>query len=532
MSIRWKLNLAFLAMMGLFVGAACVAVYFVNRSAADFRAYSRVRDVAQFVAAIGTDLYAHVAAATGTVSLPEQPAWAEWPDYVLSDIDVQIRLAETGRERELWERLRGHLVVAGALLSRGRLDDPQLADVLDATQRTLRSLRLYYEVPETDLVARLALMSLRAQVAMWGACGLAIVLFAAYLAMNWRWFVRPIDVLKSAAEAIGRGDLHHRIPLQGSDELADLARHLEAMGSSLARHQAALIEARELSAIGELCAHVAHGLRNPLATIRSSAQLVEQRLPDNDTLRAMVRDLIAQADRIDQRITTLFEFSRPFDLKIVPTAPADLAAAVQHEAAPALREHQTRLAVRDETPPGTRWPMDPAFMSEALAEVVANAAHHSPEGSQIVLRFRAGGDANGRRPSLRIEVIDCGVGMSPATAAKAFDLFFTRRPGGTGMGLAMVRRVVQRHGGTIAIDSKPGHGTTVTICLPPAPAWKPAAPPGEVASAGEEHATAAHSPAPAPADTQDPPPPAPATARAGSGRPAPSEPTAATPEGP
>ncbi len=459
MTIRWKLNLSVAALILMFLVAGAFAMRAVSLNAEYSRQYVRTRDPSQFAADLATELHRRLAALAGMVQLPDEPERTPWPKFALDDLDVQVRLARDDEERALWQQVADAIAVIG----QARADSPPDQAILASAERSLQALRRRYDLAQYDAAVTMANTGLTAQKAIWVSCAVTVLLFLIYLIMVRRWLVTPIEAIKSAADAIGRGQLGHRVPLSGTDELAQLARHIDAMATNLERHQAALLEARELTAVGELCANVAHGLRNPLAALRAGAQLAERRADGSDPLRKIVHDLVLQTDRMDTRISRLFTFSRPCELRREPTRFADLAAAVQAEVMSLLQTQSNRLTIDDQTGEAA-WAVDRSQLVDALCELVANAHHHSPSGSEITLRAQpVAGDG---APHLRIDVIDHGTGMQPATSAKAFELFFTSRSEGTGMGLALVRRIVTKHGGQIDIESALGSGTTVTLRLP------------------------------------------------------------------
>jgi signal transduction histidine kinase len=433
------------------------------RHAEQTRAFVRSRELSQFTADVRTHVYQRLAASAGAVRLPESLSEETWPGFVLDDIDVQIRLSHSDRERLLWTQVREGIAQLARQDSHNGGRDA-VEESVQRLERNLRELRNYYDVSQVEAMASSARLGLVGQVATGIACGLAVLLFLIHLIMVRHWLVTPVEVLKSSADNIGRGNLQHRVPLTGNHELAQLARRLDAMAESLATHQAALMEARELSAIGELSAHVAHGLRNPLAAIRASAQLAERRAAGSAETQSMLRDLAAQADRMDHRITRLFQFSKPRELRMGPATFGELALAARAQALPLLDSRGVGLSIEDHTGECV-WNLDQEQMSEAIGELVTNAAFHSPTGARVVIRGELLPAVNGEGRRLRIQVIDHGAGMAEATSAKAFDLFFSSRPEGTGMGLALVRRIVERHDGSISLASTPAVGTTVTVIL-------------------------------------------------------------------
>ncbi len=465
MAIRWKLNLTFFAFLAVFLGASYVAVSAVNTAAENGRLYSRLRSFGQLTSDIRTDMYFTLAGLDE--AMPAEPASQRvaWPEYTLDDIEVQVRLAEDDTEREAWITVRAAISRLAAAMVVSPASQSEVNAALREAERALRKLRSMYELMEHESIVATAEAGLRAQVAVGVACALIVVLFVAYLVLVRDWLVTPINVLRASTDAIGAGDLEHRVPLSGSDELAGLARRIDAMASSLSQQQSELVEAKELSAIGELCANVAHGLRNPLASIRASAQLAQRQCDSDIAFAGMLGDVIGQADRMDDRITQLFEFSRQTELLRDCVTFRDLASAAAAEARSVLEARGVELEVEDDVGPRI-WCLDGEKVTVALTELVVNAAHHSPEGSTVVIRGQSDKPSNGSPRALRVQVADRGAGIAVATLERIFKLFFTTRAEGTGIGLAMVRRVAKRHGGDVDVTSVAGEGTTATLTLP------------------------------------------------------------------
>lgn len=461
MTLRLKLNLAMMSVITVFAVAAGFTLWAVSRNACQTRLYSRMRELGRLTSDIRTDVYHQLAFAGGGASPRREPNAIPWPKYVFDDIDVQISLASTPQERAQWQRLRTAIDGINDQLVAG-VRRPH-AEVREA-EHCLLELRNSYNVQEFDAIAATASTGFLAQAAITAAGVLTVVLFLAYLIMVRDWLVHPIEILKSSTDEIGRGALRHRIPLQGSDELATLARRIELMAERLAANQKELLESRELSAIGELCTNVAHGLRNPLASLRASAQLAGRRAGNAEETERAVLEIVRQVDRLDDRITRLFEFSRPCQPTFGCTNFEDLAEAARIEAGASLEAQDMRVRVTNRTD-GAVWCLDGAAIVSVLAELITNATHHSAPGSVVELRASYA-EADADENVLQIQVIDTGKGMPAATMEKAFDLFFTSRPSGAGMGLAMARKAIIRHQGTIELESEPDRGTTVTLELP------------------------------------------------------------------
>lgn len=464
MTIRRKLNLVFAGLLCLFLVAAGFSMRAVAHSAELVREFTRSRELSQFTANIRAGLYQQLAWAGQLIDPPHAGELEHWPQPILDDINVKIRLATIPAERQLWNQV---LAAVEQMRGMGSGDVPieTFAEPLATADLALRRLGMHYDLSQYEFMERQATASVQAQAAIQLGCVLTVLLFIVYLVAVRDWLLKPISVLKRSADIIGSGDLSHRVPLSGVDELSQLARNLDAMADGIADRQNALAESRELSAIGELCANVAHGLRNPIAAMRASAQRARRRADGHPQVQAMIDDLHHQTDRMNERVTRLFEFSRPGDYDARPTQFGDLARAASQHAGPVLADRRVALEVDDQTSAETLH-VDRQRVAEAIGELLTNAAHHCPPGATVVLRAAISPPDNGHSRRVQIDVIDQGAGMSEATAAKAFDLFFTSRSEGSGMGLAMVRRVIERHGGTVAIQSSPGQGASVRIDMP------------------------------------------------------------------
>lgn len=232
------------------------------------------------------------------------------------------------------------------------------------------------------------------------------------------------------------------------------ARSLEALREA----QEALRRQERLAVIGEFAGAVAHGVRNPLAGIRAAAQMAREQASDAG-LRETLEGLMREADRLDQRVRTLLEFSRPFEPRVRPTALAPVLRAV----ASALAGTATARGVALETDEAQGLPpvaVDPDYLEEALLELGGNALRATPSGG--VLAFSA--TAESRRVVVRVR--DSGPGVPEGVRPRLFEPFFTTRADGTGMGLPTVRKVIERMGGAAVLESTGPGGTVFRLELP------------------------------------------------------------------
>lgn len=309
MTIRWKLNLAMLAMLVTFLLAGVIVLYSVHAATLQSLSIARMRTLSVFTDDVRAGIFAQMAVAGGLGRDVEdlELASQNWPADILEGIDVRVRLASDAPELEGWTRVRE---IVSELGNRS-VDDPEVPLMVHRADVQLRKLSRHYDTRIATATAEAANTSTRASTSVAIAILMSAMIFALVTLLIRDWLAKPIQILNHAAEEIGSGNLSHRVPLDGHDELAHLARAFDAMAKRLARHQKELVEARELAAIGELCSNVAHGLRNPLAGMRASAQLAARRVADTDPVRETLDDIIEEVDCMDRRISQLFEFGRP-----------------------------------------------------------------------------------------------------------------------------------------------------------------------------------------------------------------------------
>lgn len=238
-----------------------------------------------------------------------------------------------------------------------------------------------------------------------------------------------------------------------------LALHNARAIRALREAQQALLRAERLAAIGEFAGAVAHGIRNPLAGIRAAAQLASQQA-DGGPLEESLVSVIAEADRLDLRIQSLLDFSRPYEPRRRESDLGALLHAVRGALAPRATQLGIEIAVTAD-PRTAAAVLDPDYLEEALLELAANALRSMQPGGRLVLRVEPtpGGGA-------ALRVCDTGAGIAPGVRDRIFDLFFTSRPGGTGIGLATVKKIVEANGGSIALEASDASGTTFLIQFP------------------------------------------------------------------
>lgn len=229
---------------------------------------------------------------------------------------------------------------------------------------------------------------------------------------------------------------------------------------TIKQQHARLLDAETLAVIGELTAAVAHNIRNPLASIRSSAELSLE-LPADDCSE-QARDIIREVDRISGRITDLLRLSRQ---EVRGRERVDLAGLLQRcviENKSTFEERGTPLVF--ECRCTASWiTADPALLQQAFLSLLSNAAEAMRQGGtcRIVLD-----DAGSQQ--LRVVVADSGCGIRAESIGQVLRPFFTTKPQGLGLGLPFAKRIVERFGGSLSLDSVPGEGTQVRLLFPKA----------------------------------------------------------------
>ncbi|GBC85175.1 Sensor protein ZraS [bacterium HR11] len=277
-----------------------------------------------------------------------------------------------------------------------------------------------------------------------------------------RWLIRPIHVMGRSTEIISTGDLSHRVPVRSSDELGELAVAVNRMAASLQTIQERLVRSERWAAVGGLASYVAHNIRNPLASLRSAAQvgLEDLQRGDLESVRECFRDIVQVVDRLERWTRHLLDWTRPVELRPSRGNVHTLIREVVAFLRPKGEAKDLRWVLDlDESLPDQY--LDWEQMEQALVALVVNAIEACRPGGTI--RVAASQTPAG---DVCIVVQDTGTGMSEEVRRRAFEPYFTTKPDGVGMGLPMAQKVVEAHGGTITLASQAGVGTTVTVRLP------------------------------------------------------------------
>lgn len=290
----------------------------------------------------------------------------------------------------------------------------------------------------------------------------AFCLAAAGVHLVRNWVLKPVGALKTAAEKHAGGDLQYRIPAHSNDELGTLSRTVNRMADSLAVIQRRLLERERLAAIGEVASSVAHNIRNPLASIRASAQSSLKEMPEEGDIQARQVYIIETVDSLNRWLRELLMLNTPLELDCHTVVARTLVDRVVGVTRSAAERRGIRFEV-NESPTGCEARVDASRVEQALLAVVDNAVEASPDGAAVRIAIRNGGGL-GERVELRVG--DSGPGIPVEIVDRIGSPYASTKPGGTGIGLYLAKRVVQAHGGEIEFQNNPDGGTTVTLHLP------------------------------------------------------------------
>jgi signal transduction histidine kinase len=224
------------------------------------------------------------------------------------------------------------------------------------------------------------------------------------------------------------------------------------------RHRKGVQKAEQLAAVGELAATIAHEVRNPLAGMKAALEVLRSELSIKAN-REIVDELLAQIARLENLVRDLLTFARPTALTVQPCPLHDVLDRL-------LRSYQDGADVAGITVqriygPGTGTvEADPQQLEQVFLNLIHNAFQAMEHGGTLTVATYAEPGA------VRVRFADTGKGISPAELQRVFQPFYTTKHRGSGLGLPIVKKIVQAHGGTVEIESEPGRGTAATLTLP------------------------------------------------------------------
>lgn len=310
-----------------------------------------------------------------------------------------------------------------------------------------------------------------------------------------RRFTRPILELHKDAERIAEGDFAHRLDISTGDEIEGLARQFNTMAERLKESRERLLQwneelkrevekrtrelelshntqrqierqlhqADKMASIGELATGIAHEIGNPLASIKTVIQAMEDDQPLKGQQRKYLKRVLKEVDRLSQFIRAFSAFAHPSVKQSVHCqikgVLRDVLFLVRKEA---IKQGVIIDEVVDDNIPDVR--IGPQEMQQVFMNLLLNAIQAIPEGGRI--RVLVGSNGLPDRDFVKVSIQDTGCGIPEEDIEKIFNPFFTTKPDGTGLGLSIVHRIINEHKGKIRVESEVGKGTTFEVLLP------------------------------------------------------------------
>ncbi len=451
--LGWQLGVAFalVAVATAVVAGVMLSIFWQKQ----FEGYLRQRtqDTAEGWALFYGEVYAYNMGWPSPVVLPSPPGNSE-------GLRVQLFSSTGARLADNADALQRVLRTSTTVDSPPRNAIAAQAPVL-VLNHNVGTVKVWSESPGGLLTSRDLAFRSASMTGLMLAALIAVALASAAGVIYARSIVRPINQVTATAAALRRGDIAARTGMDGEDPVGVLGRTLDAMAAS--------IEAdREFER--RLTADVAHELRTPLMAIQATVEAMQDGvLPADEERLQTVRD---ETVRLARLADSILELSR-LEHRSAPLSRDALDPA--HPLLTALETHRALLdaaglALRASVEEGMSVLGDADRLTQAFGNLLGNAARYTPAGGGVTVALRREGD------EAVVAVADTGIGIQPEDLGRVFVRFWradaarSRATGGLGVGLAMVKEIVERHGGRIAVESTPGAGSVFTIRLPLAPA--------------------------------------------------------------
>jgi signal transduction histidine kinase len=236
--------------------------------------------------------------------------------------------------------------------------------------------------------------------------------------------------------------------------------------TKLVQSQTLLEKQEKLVTLGTLAAGIAHEIRNPLTSLKARLYTLEKHLQTVPAARKDTDIISAEISRLEHIVQDILSFARPSDPMLKTIAADTLLREVQGLMSPNLESREVQLVV--ESGPELLIRADSGHLKQVLVNLVRNAAEAIDGAGTVTLRTRAARAPLGGRETdaVILEVADNGKGIPPEVEKRLFDPFFTTKETGTGLGLPIAARIVEKHGGMLQYQTRPGHGTTFGVVLP------------------------------------------------------------------
>ncbi|MHB8928450.1 MAG: sensor histidine kinase [Bacillota bacterium] len=244
--------------------------------------------------------------------------------------------------------------------------------------------------------------------------------------------------------------------------ISEMNRELERRLNEKKELEEQLRRADKLAALGQLVAGVAHEIKNPIGVVKTTVQVMEREFTGNEHVAEFTRVIKDECDRMNQRLSQFLGFARPAEPALADVDPREALETTLEMLGKYLPERRVTVEKELEAGlPAVR--ADDSQLRQVLLNLIINAVEAMPNGGELTFGVNLNRDDPGY---VTFVVGDTGAGIPEPDLARIFDPFYTTKPTGTGLGLAVAHRIVDAHGGFIEVESGPGQGTTFRVSLP------------------------------------------------------------------
>jgi two-component system sensor histidine kinase HydH len=301
----------------------------------------------------------------------------------------------------------------------------------------------------------------------WVAAAVGLSFYwALFAALHFGWILPPMDQ-PAATYASTFAELRYPLLVNGLGILvvtvlaAYLAERLRVAGGALEKAEVRAHEAEHLAELGRIAAWLAHEIRNPLGSISGSVEMLRESTALSEEEKQLCAIVHREAARLNELVSDMLDLSRPRTAEI---GDVDVGALAREVVALAQRsENGNAVKIEIEGAASSFARCDGAQIRQVLWNLVRNAVQATPQGGEVHVRVTGGDDA------VELEVEDSGAGLSEEARGRIFDAFYTTRSHGAGIGLAVVKKIIDEHapyGAAIAVDSRSGGGAIFRVTLP------------------------------------------------------------------
>jgi len=305
------------------------------------------------------------------------------------------------------------------------------------------------------------------------ACSLAVsvaylphILFqwgghAGHLMMDLEKYLEVViyNVVGGVTGFLSQQEQERRAELQKTAEgLEESLRQLRLQSEKIRAIEEQLRRAEKLSALGELAAVLAHEIRNPLGSLRGAAEILKDDYRPGDRKYEFLEIQIKETERLNHVVEDFLRMARPQPTELRECSLREELETIVTLVTADARQRGVELALDPSPPVVVR--ADGEKLRQAFLNIVLNALQATGSGGRVTITLMPGSDGHD------IRFTDTGSGMTPETLNRLFEPFFTTKAGGTGLGMAVSRKIIEAHGGMISVESEAGKGTTVTVSLP------------------------------------------------------------------